>query len=375
MPKMKLGDVAIEFKDKCNGNGAGLPSVGLEHLVPGEVRLSNWEDNAQNTFTKLFKKGHILFGRRRAYQKKASVAEFEGKCSGDITVIEAKEGVINKDLLPFIIQNDEFFDFAVSKSAGSLSPRVKWSHLKEYEFALPDREEQDKLAELLWAIEENIEAYNNLILATDNLIKAKFVDMFYNDKTYKFKTVNLDKIALVTAGQTSPKEDDFTDEGVPFIKAGNLYDLINTKNFDEDQCLRVTEDVVNKYKLKLQNKGTIIFAKSGMSCMKGHVYTLKKDAYVVSHLACVYPSDSDYKSIFLEYFFKDLKVESLVGKNSYPTTSISTIKKLDVSTPPKELQEQFAKFVDLSRESIENLKIARDNLQLVKKAMIKKYFG
>ena len=78
MPKMKLGDVAIEFKDKCNGNGAGLPSVGLEHLVPGEVRLSNWEDNAQNTFTKLFKKGHILFGRRRAYQKKASVAEFEG---------------------------------------------------------------------------------------------------------------------------------------------------------------------------------------------------------------------------------------------------------------------------------------------------------
>ena len=131
-----------------------------------------------NTFTKLFKKGHILFGRRRAYQKKASVAEFEGKCSGDITVIEAKEGVINKDLLPFIIQNDEFFDFAVSKSAGSLSPRVKWSHLKEYEFALPDREEQDKLAELLWAIEENIEAYDNLILTTEELIKGKFIKMF-----------------------------------------------------------------------------------------------------------------------------------------------------------------------------------------------------
>ena len=202
MPKMKLGDVAIEFKDKCNGNGAGLPSVGLEHLVPGEVRLSNWEDNAQNTFTKLFKKGHILFGRRRAYQKKASVAEFEGKCSGDITVIEAKEGVINKDLLPFIIQNEEFFDFAVSKSAGSLSPRVKWSHLKEYEFALPDREEQDKLAELLWAIEENIEAYNKLISYTDELIIAQFIEIFGNPVeligNYEFKDVLEDQTRLGT---------------------------------------------------------------------------------------------------------------------------------------------------------------------------------
>jgi type I restriction enzyme S subunit len=350
--------------------------LGLEHLDPGQLKVSRFGSEVAPIGEKLImKKGDVLFGKRRAYQKKVAIAPFDGIFSAHGMVLRPNEKVISKELFPFFISSDYFLDDAIRISVGSLSPTINWSDLRKLEFFLPAREEQDKLAELLWAIEENIEAYDNLILTTEELIKAKFVDMFYNDKTYKFKTVNLDKIALVTAGQTSPKEDDFTDEGVPFIKAGNLYDLINTKNFDEDQCLRVTEDVVNKYKLKLQNKGTIIFAKSGMSCMKGHVYTLKKDAYVVSHLACVYPSDSDYKSIFLEYFFKDLKVESLVGKNSYPTISISTIKKLDVSTPPKELQEQFAKFVDLSRESIENLKIARDNLQLVKKAIVKKYFG
>ena len=202
MSKVKLGDVAIEFKEKCNGNCLGLPSVGLEHLIPGEVRLSEWEENAENTFTKSFKKGHILFGRRRAYQKKASVATLDGKCSGDITVIEAKKDKINEELLPFIIQNDIFFDYAVSKSAGSLSPRVKWSHLKEYEFSLPDKSEQDKIAEVLWAIEENIETYNNLILATEELIKAQFIEMFGNPVeligNYEFKDILEDQTRLGT---------------------------------------------------------------------------------------------------------------------------------------------------------------------------------
>ena len=101
----------------------------------------------------MFHKGDILFGRRRAYLKKAAVAPFDGICSGDITVIQAKPEKIIPELLPFIIQNDTLFDFAVGKSAGSLSPRVKWEHLKNYEFELPDMDKQRELAELLWAMD------------------------------------------------------------------------------------------------------------------------------------------------------------------------------------------------------------------------------
>ncbi|MGI6752679.1 MAG: restriction endonuclease subunit S [Anaerovoracaceae bacterium] len=375
MSKVKLGDVAIEFKEKCNGNCLGLPSVGLEHLIPGEVRLSEWEENAENTFTKSFKKGHILFGRRRAYQKKASVATLDGKCSGDITVIEAKKDKINEELLPFIIQNDIFFDYAVSKSAGSLSPRVKWSHLKEYEFSLPDKSEQDKIADLLWAIEENIESYNKLIFQTEEIVKAKFIKMFYEDNKYKDITKKLGSTTSVTAGQTSPKEGEFSDSGIPFIKAGNLYDLIYTRDFTEADCLLVSDKLAKDKKLKLHKKGTILFAKSGMSCLKGHVYTLKKDAYVVSHLACIYPKDEIYNSRFLEYYFKDLKVQTLVGKNSYPTISIGTLKNLKAPLPPKEKQDEFEKIVLASEESLRDLKKSTNKLIGVKKSIIKKYFG
>ena len=93
----------------------------------------------------------------------------------DITVIEAIPDRILPELLPFIIQNDELFDFAVGKSAGSLSPRVKWEHLKNYEFELPDMDKQRELAELLWAMDATKKSYQKLIAATDELVKSQFI--------------------------------------------------------------------------------------------------------------------------------------------------------------------------------------------------------
>lgn len=178
MATVKLGDIAIEAKSSNKGDKTGIRIVGLEHLTPSNVTLSSWSEDTENTFTKEFSKGDVLFGRRRAYLKKAAVAPFDGICSGDITVIRAIEGKVDPDLLPFIIQNDFLFEFAVGKSAGSLSPRVKWTHLKEFAIELPSMPEQSKLAETLWSINETKNAYEDLINKTDELVKSQFIEMF-----------------------------------------------------------------------------------------------------------------------------------------------------------------------------------------------------
>ena len=175
MSKVLLGDVAEERKETCKGSKEGYPIVGLEHLTPEEITLTKWDRDSENTFTKMFRGGDVLFGRRRAYLKKAAVAPFDGICSGDITVIKAIPDRIHPRLLPFIIQNDDLFDFAVGKSAGSLSPRVKWEHLKQYEFELPDINKQEELTELLWAIDNTRKSYQRLIAATDELVKSQFI--------------------------------------------------------------------------------------------------------------------------------------------------------------------------------------------------------
>ena len=177
---MKLEEFARESRATHKGDKSGVPIVGLEHLIPQEIKLSGYDVDTENTFTKTFKKGQILFGRRRAYLKKAAIADFDGICSGDITVIEAIPGKVDPLLLPFIIQNDKFFDYAVSRSAGGLSPRVKWEHLKDYEFDLPPIEEQRILADKLWAAYRLKESYKKLLTATQEMVKSQFIEMYYN---------------------------------------------------------------------------------------------------------------------------------------------------------------------------------------------------
>lgn len=218
MSKVCLGDVAFEHKETCKGEKGTFPVVGLEHLVPEEVTLTAWDEGSDNTFTKIFRKGNVLFGRRRAYLKKAAVAPFDGICSGDITVIEAKPDKIVPDLLPFIIQNDKLFDFAVEKSAGSLSPRVKWEHLREFEFELPDISKQKQLAEVLWSVDSTKKAYKNLIKSTDELVKSQFIEMFGTEQHPQNGTVfkPLGELASYVNGYAF-KPEDWGEVGLPII--------------------------------------------------------------------------------------------------------------------------------------------------------------
>lgn len=160
--RVKFGDVIRLNKDKSNDPAAdGLERyVGLEHIEPGDLRVSAWGEVAEGTtFTNRFRPGQVLFGKRRAYQRKVAVADFEGVCSGDIYVLEPKnESELLPELLPFICITDAFFEHAVGTSAGSLSPRTNWKSLSGYEFPLPPVEEQPVVRDRLSACRKNLEA-------------------------------------------------------------------------------------------------------------------------------------------------------------------------------------------------------------------------
>ena len=147
--KVKFGEVVRLSKARCADPLAeGIERyVGLEHLEPGDLRIRSWGNVADGvTFTSMFKAGDVLFGKRRAYQRKVAVADFTGVCSGDIYVLETQDaGVLLPELLPFICQTDAFFEHAVGTSAGSLSPRTNWTSLMAYEFLLPPIEEQRRI--------------------------------------------------------------------------------------------------------------------------------------------------------------------------------------------------------------------------------------
>ena len=303
MSKVLLGDVAVEHKETCKGSKDGYPIVGLEHLIPEEITLTAWDESTENTFTKIFRKGNVLFGRRRAYLKKAAVAPFDGICSGDITVIEAKPDRILPELLPFIIQNDALFDFAVGKSAGSLSPRVKWEHLKNYEFELPDMDKQRELLALLWAMVNTKKSYQKLIAATEELVKSQFMEQF-GDATKNPKglpTVLISEIAECYAGATpSTKVSAYWNNGtIPWMSSGEVH-AGRVQNTEK----KISQAGYNSCSTKMVPANSVVIALAGQGKTRGTVAINKIELCTNQSLCCIIPN----KKIMSDYLYYHLKL-------------------------------------------------------------------
>jgi type I restriction enzyme S subunit len=223
---VKFGDVVFEPKESSKDPDLdGIEHVvGLEHIESGNIHLRKSETLKESTtFTKKFAIRDVLFGRRRAYLRKASQASFSGICSGDITVFRAKDNLM-PELLPFIVNNERFFDYAIKHSAGGLSPRVKFKDLANYEFLLPPKDQQAQLAKLLWAMDEVIEkekdVLDRLVVAYTSTIEKKIIDKNSNKIYFK----NLGK--LIRGVGFKPKDllDEYSENAFVLLRSNNISD-------------------------------------------------------------------------------------------------------------------------------------------------------
>ena len=371
MAKVRLGDVAIERKETSKNNQS-LPTVGLEHLIPGEVTLTQWEENSNNTFTKVFRKGDVLFGRRRAYLKKAAVAKMDGICSGDITVIAAKPEKIKPDLLPFIIQNDDFFVFAVEKSAGSLSPRAKWQYLKDYEFNLPDLDEQERLSEILWAIQDTKHAYQRLLKRTDELVKSQFIVEFQHIDKDDYRDLK-EVCTLITDGTHNPPK--FVDEGIPFLLVSNITDDVVTYETTKYITEETYDELMKRTPIEI---GDVLLSTVGSYGHPAVVIDDRKFAFQ-RHIAHLKPNRSliDSRYLHTAILSTDVQeqIDTLVLGVAQKTLNLSAIKKIRIPLPTMDEQTGFVRFVEQSDKSKFELENAIKELTATYKRIVADSFS
>lgn len=221
---VRFGDVAREVTESTRTplEDGFERYLGLEHLDPESLKIRRWGliDETATTFTRVFRAGQVLFGRRRAYQRKAAIAEFDGICSGDIIVMEAKQDRLLPDLLPFIVQTEGFYDHALKTSAGSLSPRTKWSALARYEFPLPPLNEQRRIAEILWAVEEAIGSLMVVVADLQQFCTSLAVTEFHEAET-SGKAIKLGTVAEFQSGYPFPSKE-FTEYGDRLLRCSNV---------------------------------------------------------------------------------------------------------------------------------------------------------
>jgi type I restriction enzyme S subunit len=173
--RLKFADIAASVTERVDDpSAAGVDRyVGLEHLDPESTSIRRWGSPSDVESTKLrFYPGDVIYGRRRAYQRKLGVADFDGICSAHALVLRAKPKVCLPEFLPFFLQSDAFHQRALDISVGSLSPTINWKTLAVQEFALPPIDEQRRVVEILGASTEIVERSRIAVQSARSLMTA-----------------------------------------------------------------------------------------------------------------------------------------------------------------------------------------------------------
>lgn len=163
--RVKFGEIASSVTERVDDpSKAGVDRyVGLEHLDPESTIIRRWGSPTDVEASKLrFRPGDVIYGRRRAYQRKLGVADFEGICSAHALVLRAKPSVCLPEFLPYFLQSDTFHQRALDISVGSLSPTINWKTLAVQEFVLPPLDEQRAILPVLQAFDRAETAYRAL---------------------------------------------------------------------------------------------------------------------------------------------------------------------------------------------------------------------
>lgn len=388
---VKFGDVVAEPKETCKDIIAeGIEHVvGLENIDTGDLHLRKSATTEESTtFSKKFKKGDVLFGRRRAYLKKAAQADFDGICSGDITVFRPKKE-LSSALLPFIVNNDKFFDYAVKHSAGGLSPRVKFKDLANYEFLLPPKAEQARLAELLWAMDEVIEnekgvleklenAYSVVINQTmihgnyqvgGNIIQTKCGLLDSRIKLFSLKDCLLEK---PTYGANAPSKA-YEIDTPRYIR---ITDIDDEGNLIKEDFVSIDSDDYENYILKHND---FLFARTGNTVGKTLLYDSQMGESVYAGYLIRFRLNQKFLlPKFLFYFTKSLKYESFKRKmtkvGAQPNINSEEYQLMIIPGLPIEMQENIVDKLDSMKLRNNLLKSKISSSQSLQKSLINQIF-
>lgn len=282
----RFDELADQINDRVMPDEADVERyVGLEHLDPDSLRIRRWGDTSEVESTKLlFQPGDIIFGKRRVYQRKVAVADFEGICSAHAMVLRAKRETVLPEFLPFFMQSNLFMERALRISVGSLSPTINWKALAKEEFLLPPIQEQARLLEVLVPAQSYRDGLTALAdsaaMAMRSLCKTIFIE---NRK--KIATTRIGEIAEVRNGTTpSRKNPDFWQGDVPWLPTGK----VNERYIESsDEC--ITSLALKKCSLRIIPQGTTLVAMIGEGTTRGKAALLRFDATINQNFGAVTP--------------------------------------------------------------------------------------
>ena len=374
MAKYRFEQIAINCKEKAKAEDIDISSyIGLEHLESGSLYVSSWGSAVPIKGDKIvMHAGDVLFGKRNAYLRRAAIAPHDGAFSAHGMIFRPREDVVDKDFFPLFIASDYFFDTAIRISVGSLSPTVNWRDLKNQEFELPDLAVQRRLAEVLWSINDTMEAYKKLISATDELVKSQFMEQFGSREKGCYCTLE-ECCVSVTGGSTpSMKREDYYGGDVPFIKSGDV-----KADYVSSGALWLTQRALDETTARYVPTGTVIVVTRSGILKHNLPVAITENPVVINQDLKAFEPKTEFLPQYLAWAIRS-KEDVLLSKTRAMT--VDNIESRELYEIPVmivniEEQEQFAAFVRQSDKSKFELEKALAELTATYKRIIAENLG
>jgi type I restriction enzyme M protein len=363
--RVRFGDV-VENVNETTHNAAesGIHRfIGLEYLEPGSLHIRSWGNVADGTtFTRICQPGQVLFGKRRAYQRKVALAEFEAVVSGDIYVLTPKDDRLAPELLPFLCLSERFIQYAVETSAGSLSPRTNWDHLAKFEFDLPPLDQQQYISRILWSAYMLEKQLLQLDRSVENAYNAYVAGFFFRNTTstetqisntlwdvFKLQELVSDEApigyGIVQVGSDHPN-------GIPTVCIKNL------RGDFTGQMHKTAPNIEEKYKRsRVYENDLLISIKATVGEVavvpRGFSGNISRD---IARIRC----KGDIDSRILLHLFRSKPYRRYIEKHIVGSTrqelSIHAIKKLEVPLPDQISGRNFLKQVNIMERSSSSIR-------------------
>ena len=359
---VRFDEIAESINDRVDPAETDLEVyVGLEHLDPESLKIRRWgtPDDVKGQKLK-FRTGDIIFGKRRAYQRKLAVAECDGICSAHAMVLRPKTDAVDPDFLPFFMQSDLFMTCAIGISVGSLSPTINWKTLRIQEFPFPPVTTQSNIAQLLYSINQVVQRRREALTALIDLRRAVMdhtltgaighasVRQFHLSESQNgWNIVTVSEISRVIRGSSPrPKGDPrFYGGTIPRVMVADI-----TRDMKHvTPCIDfLTESGAEKS--RPVPAGTLVVVCSGTKAAVGLPGILAIDACIHDGIIGLVEIDARCHPDWLYYlftFFQTFLDAAATHGGTFVNLTTDIVKGIQIAVPPLNTQ---MKFIDRMRE-------------------------
>ena len=383
MAIVKFGDVATRVNTKEDRHNTDLVYyVGGDHIDSNALKVSKRGVIKGAPLGPMFyfgfKPGDILFVTRNPHLRKSAMVDFSGICSEKTLVIATKdENVLCQKYLAGVMQSDDFWDFLEENKSGSVNYFINWSTLAEYEFDLPPIEEQRVLAAKLWAANDLKEKYQNLLAATDEMLKAKFREMFKQKTALKndWPIVMFKEICVCGPQNGFYRKGSEINGTVAILKMKQLFANESMDLATDCDRISLTEGELLKYRLTENDlvfgRRSLVLAGAG-KCRR--VGALREDTVFESSMLRVTLDVNKAVPIFVQAWSEWGDGAEVLSKLRSGTTVVgvkgSDLKTMPIILPPIDLQREFVVIANAAETSKSELKKSIASIDAVMKGLI-----